>query len=79
MNESKVLKFTKEDNLSETELINKILYARIRNEVDYVELDDFLYAWCAAKGIIINWNENHPGAIIYHSTIAGVPVKRKEK
>ena len=69
----KELIITKKFNTAK-ELINYILKEKYKNNINSIKISRENYNLLLKDNLIIEWKENYPGAIYYHSSICGLPI-----
>lgn len=60
---------------SSKELIKDIIREKYYNHIDYIKINIANVELLASDSLVINWKEYHPGAIITHHSIAGLPAQ----
>ncbi len=57
------------------DILSQIIRAKQANQEDCVLfINENLYNTIEEAGLVVRWNENHPGAIWMHINICGLPV-----
>ena len=57
------------------ELLSYILKEKYKNHINFIIITQDNFKLLDQEHLIIKWTENYPGAICYHTTIAGLPIK----
>ena len=57
------------------ELLNYILKEKYKNNIDFIKITLDNFKLLEQEHLIIKWQENYSGAIFYHTTVAGIPIK----
>ena len=56
-------------------LLNYIIKEKYKNNINFIKITQDNFKLLDQEHLIIKWTENYPGAIYYHTTVAGLPIK----
>ena len=57
------------------DLLKYILKEKYKNKITFIEITLDNFKLLDQEHLIIRWTENYPGAIFYHTTVTGLPIK----